>query len=501
VVDAVAAQHQAMLGIVVKDLASGDTARLNDGSRFSSASLYKLFVMQAVADQIKTGSLGLNDMLTVSAEVVAADPYADLPVGTRTSVDCALQAMLEESGNTAADLLIDHLGLDAINAHMVELGLTQSITNDDTAFTSPADVARLLESLAHDAVSNKDPVSARMLDMLAHQQHSDRLPVPLPMNVRVAHKTGELPNLRHDAGIVYAPGGAYLFVAMVQSASSESAARTTIVDLSQAVYAALQPTGVTLYQGLPPRLAREIFDVPDAQGRMELLVDPRTQTEPVAAPRPSGSEPPRLRSEALPDLVALQAEAAQQGVPFAVIDGLRYPTDARAAQVQPTAYVAPCAMEIPGPGKALRYGQPPTSAQSIGLKQQWLGTVAVVGDAQGRAFSSSESETPTGQWLLTHAWEHGFISAPPETEAGMSLGHEPWTLRWVGHEMAATLHAQGATGKAAEAALGRARTDLGSPPGLDSLTQGPDSQGVPCWATSDRTTQGCPARWFFSPST
>ena len=98
-----------------------------------------------------------------------------------------------------------------------------------------------------------------MLDVLAHQQHSDRLPVPLPINVRVAHKTGELPNLRHDAGIVYAPGGAYLFVAMVQPEPSDSAARTAIVDLSQAVYTALQPPGVTLYQGLPPRLAREIF--------------------------------------------------------------------------------------------------------------------------------------------------------------------------------------------------------------------------------------------------
>src|SRR5260370_38922786 len=108
-----------------------------------------------------------------------------------------------------------------------------------------------------------------MMDLLAHQQPCDRLPVPLPMNVRVAHKTGELPNLRHDAGIVYGPGGAYLFVAMVQSAPSESAARTAIVDLSQAGYAPLPPTGVTLCQGLPPRLARETFDVPAAQGPMQ----------------------------------------------------------------------------------------------------------------------------------------------------------------------------------------------------------------------------------------
>jgi hypothetical protein len=77
---------------------------------------------------------------------------------------------------------------------------------------------------------------------------------------------------------------------------------------------------------------------------------------------------------------------------------------------------------------------------------------------------------------------------------------EPWTLRWVGQSMAARLHAEGLSGRAAQAALERARSEIGPVAGSDGLSQGPDSPGVPCWATADTTTQGCPARWFFSPS-
>src|SRR5919199_19598 len=223
--DAVAAQHPGSIGVVVTALGpEHQSASVHAERRFRSASLYKLFVMQTAADSMDAGDLDPDETLTLTAAVAMDDPYTDLPVGTQTSVDCALQTMLQMSGNSAADVLVDRLGLPAINA--------------------------------------------RMLDLLSGQQHADRLPAPLPLGVRVAHKTGELPNLRHDAGIVYAPSGAYVFVAMVQDAPSEAAARGAIVDLSRAAMGAPepQPAGLTLAYGLPPRLAREVFAVPDARG-------------------------------------------------------------------------------------------------------------------------------------------------------------------------------------------------------------------------------------------
>src|SRR5262249_55839022 len=115
--------------------------------------------------------------------------------------------------------------------------------------------------------------SDAMLSLLANQQRNDRIPMPLPQDVPVAHKTGELTHLRHDAGIVYAPSGPYLMVAMVENAPSEPAARDAIVDLSQSVYAYFEHTDAPLYRGLSPRLAREVFQAPDEKGRLTPMAD------------------------------------------------------------------------------------------------------------------------------------------------------------------------------------------------------------------------------------
>jgi len=45
--------------------------------------------------------------------------------------------------------------------------------------------------------------SIEMKNLLLAQAVDDRIPKYLPENIKVAHKTGELDTLRHDAGIVY----------------------------------------------------------------------------------------------------------------------------------------------------------------------------------------------------------------------------------------------------------------------------------------------------------
>lgn len=500
----VLARQTGTVGVVVKPLAGSQaTVSLNADGRFRSASLYKLFVMQTAASRIDAGDLDRAEVLTLTPALVADDPYSDLPVGTRTTVDCALQTMLEMSGNSAADLLVDRLGMDAINQQMASLGLTQSVITDETAFTSPADVARLLDGFATRAAGGAK-TEAGLLDMLSAQQHDDGLVAPLPLGVRVAHKTGELPNLRNEAGIVYASSGAYIFAAMAQDANSEQAAQAAIVELSRAAYDALDPVGLTTYRGLPPSLARQVFAAPDARGRLLLPGDPRTDTVPLVAAGidvQPGPNVVRLRPEVVPDLLAMQAEARDAGTPFSARDGLRAPTDAQAAQAQPAAWITPCPVQLPnGATGGVRYGQPAAPDSRPGLAQQWLGTTVVVGDA-----SVPEAGDGTAQWLLAHAAEYGFVPAPPETATGEALGHEPWTYRWLGRDLAADLSARHISGPAVVSELARLEADLtaqASPADpLRTLLAAPDSQAaVPCWATPDSTTQGCPSRFYFAPS-
>jgi beta-lactamase class A len=438
--------------VVVANLQTGATASVNPDQQLRSASLYKLFLLQYAFAQMWAGRLDAQEQLTLGQALADANPYTDLVVGTRSSVSCALRTMVEISSNSAADLLEQRLGDDAVNAYLRGLGLQQSYITPDRAYTSAADVAHLLAALA--LGQTVSPLaSSQMLTMLLAQQENDRLPQPLPVGLPVAHKTGELPNLRHDAGIVYAPAGPYLLVALVTDAPDEAAARGAIVDLSEAVYNHFAPEGLPRYLGLVPRLAQEVFRVPDAQGRLPLLLDPRADTVAVGSRgvvQREGGEEIRLRQEVVPDLLDLQRAASEAGVPFWVGAGLQPPNDSTRGKVLPTAFIAPCAMDVPPPPPTTPTPAPsaatpmptpaPTPVPARVAPQAWLGTVIrVADDASGVPSTADETDNPTVRWLDDNAWQFGFVPGLPESETGSAIGHEPWTFRWVGRQMAAAI--------------------------------------------------------------
>jgi beta-lactamase class A len=362
-------------------------------------------------------------------------------------------------------------------------------------------VAIVLERLARGELVSA-AASQRMLDMLAAQQHNDRIPAALPLSVRVAHKTGELPGVRHDAAVVFAPSGAYVLVIMVQDAPAEAAARAAIVDISRSVYTALEPAGLPLYLGLPPRLARQVFATPDPQQRLPLPGDPRTETarlpEDVEAAADAGDI--RVRAELVDDLRQMQRAANAAGSAFWIRAGYRQPTDAEASKALPTEWILPCPVEHPPlvGDRAVDANQ----AAAAEPRQSWLGTVVSVTD-QREAAPSREDEgmTPTGTWLARHAAEYGFIPALAESAAGRSIGREAWAWRWVGRQMGARVAqfvGQSSYSVRALEQLGRAQAELGA---MDPRTREPPLWGIQdnCWTIATSSGRGCPARWYFLP--
>ena len=486
-VEAAVARHQGSISVVATNLDTGATASVNADQQLSSASLYKLFLLQSAYAKMSTSELSPQEKLTLRQDLADANPYTDLRVGTRSSVSCALQTMIEISSNSAADLIEDRLGDDAVNAYLLALGLQKSYITPDHAYTSAADIARLLDGIALGQAVNP-LASSQMLTMLLEQQENNRLPLPLPVGIAIAHKTGELMNLRHDAGVIYAPSDAYLLVTLVANAPSEAAARDTIVDVSQTVYNAFGPAGVPRYLGLSPRLAADVFRAPDARGRLPVLLDPRTDSVAIGGlgvVQLHPDETVRLRQEVVPDLVAMQQAAAEVGFPFWVVSALQALNDTTARWVLPTAFVAPCAMDVPPPAPVT--STPPTATPTPALvpdeptptpsltrtpaplrfaPQAWLGTVIEVSDDPARQASpDDEPESLTVQWLEHNAWQFGFVPALPETDAGAAFGHEPWTFRWVGQAMAAQLQPlleSGDYAARAPAALRRAENELAS---------------------------------------
>jgi beta-lactamase class A len=82
-----------------------------------------------------------------------------------------------------------------------------------------------------------------MLRILHAQEFRNGIPARLPSAVRVAHKTGEISTIAHDAGVVYAPNRKPYVIAVLTEWSAEAGGRKkTIAEASHLIYDMLTGT-------------------------------------------------------------------------------------------------------------------------------------------------------------------------------------------------------------------------------------------------------------------
>lgn len=204
-------------GIYLEDLADGEVFGLNENETFYMASLYKLMVMYYFYDQVAQGTLKPTDA-----------------VGNSTWSE-AVESMITVSDNLAGESLGTRLGWEKIEAEMESLGLTKTRLGADLIST-PADIATLLEKMAFgEAVSAE--ASLQMVETLLRQKLNSRLPRYLPPAVEVAHKTGELDEFRHDAGIVILPSGrSFIIVVMSKDSGPDAVSAEVIAQIARVAY-------------------------------------------------------------------------------------------------------------------------------------------------------------------------------------------------------------------------------------------------------------------------
>lgn len=235
-------------GIVIKNLKTGESYISNEHRVFDAASLYKLWVMAVVYQQIQSGKLMPDQVLSEDIAVLnkdfSIDPdKAELTDGVVTlTVDSALVQMITISHNYAALLLAKQVRLAKIEAFLKENGFKESKVGTSGALpkVTPFDIALFLEKLYKGELADQEH-SQKMIELLKNQKISDGLPNYLPdeqsteRSVAVAHKTGDIEGFKHDAGIVFTGKGDYIIVIMSESASP-TGAQERIAILSKAVY-------------------------------------------------------------------------------------------------------------------------------------------------------------------------------------------------------------------------------------------------------------------------
>mgnify|MGYP001607519184 FL=1 len=226
-------------GIYIKNLSSGKTFALNEHRVFDPASLYKMWVMGAVYEQIKEGKLKEDDTLVANIEGLnkkfGIEPDdAELKEGVISfSIKSALEQMITISHNYAAFILLEKAGNDNINNFLKRYGLDDSSIGPEVK-TTAQDISQFLEGIYKGEVVDAQ-YSQKMIDALAKQQLNDRLPKYLPEGTKIAHKTGNLNLFENDAGIVYSPAGDYIIVVLTET-NDPLGAREKIARISEAVY-------------------------------------------------------------------------------------------------------------------------------------------------------------------------------------------------------------------------------------------------------------------------
>lgn len=270
----VAAVPDAVVGVAYEDLGTGDTLFIDADESFHAASTMKVPVMIELFRRADAGGLRLDQrVLLVNRfrSMVDGSPYALDPaddsdssvyalVGTRVPVRRLIDEMITRSSNLATNALIELVGAAHADSTAHALGARRIAVRrgveDNKAFaaglnntTTARDLAVLLAAIEQGRAASRASCDA-MRDILLHQEFSAEIPAGLPPGTPVAHKTGWITGVRHDAAIVYPRGRApYVLVVLTRGIADDAVSRPLIADISRLVYEqAMSRGGVAVAQ-------------------------------------------------------------------------------------------------------------------------------------------------------------------------------------------------------------------------------------------------------------
>jgi beta-lactamase class A len=206
----------------VHDLEAGTRAAVREREAFPAASLIKLPILLRLLEMVRAGEVSLEQptRLRERHKTGGAGIVQFFHEGLEVSLADACTAMIALSDNTAANLLLDTTGIAPVNAMLARLGCRRTRLHRyfgkpempgpaGPSQAVPAEIGSLLELLVRRQMLTPD-LCALALVMLRRQTHRALIPRYLPEGTPVAHKTGSLAGVRHDAGVFWRPakGGA-----------------------------------------------------------------------------------------------------------------------------------------------------------------------------------------------------------------------------------------------------------------------------------------------------
>ncbi len=249
------------IAVAFQDLNTGDTLFINEKIQMHAASTMKTPVMMEVYKQASAGKFSLYDSVLIKNEFSSivdsskfsmdisedSDDVVYNNLGKKMCIYDLVYQMITVSSNFATNIMVDLVGaknvmdlMKSIDANNIRVlrgvedikAYDQGLNNTTDAF----DMLIVMKAIANKQIISEDACD-EMIEILLDQKFNDKIPSLLPSTVKVAHKTGSITNISHDAAIVYLDQEhRYILVILTKDLDSPKQAREIIAKISKMIY-------------------------------------------------------------------------------------------------------------------------------------------------------------------------------------------------------------------------------------------------------------------------
>ncbi|MGG7177014.1 serine hydrolase [Clostridium paraputrificum] len=217
-------------GFFFEDLSSGFIYGYNENVQMVAAGCMKLPIAVSLIKAVEGGKVDFMDKIPIGGKDMVYGTGIIHEFNERDyTVFELLVAMLIQSDNTAANKIIDIVGMDQINSDIKEMGLINTELNRKTIderdvkkgidnITSAYDLSKIWKHL-HNATYLSEENSTMLIDILRRQQIKNKLALYIPDDLKfeISSKTGDKKGVENDTALIQLPKGNFVFTVLSTS--------------------------------------------------------------------------------------------------------------------------------------------------------------------------------------------------------------------------------------------------------------------------------------------
>jgi beta-lactamase class A len=285
-VHAIAAEHHGDIALFAENLKTHETVAISPDMPVQTASVIKLAILYQALEQVRSGKAHFDDKITLTASDQVAGSgvllFFDAPLSL--TLKDVLTMMIVMSDNSATNLVIDHLGLENIDAQIAKLGLKDTYLYKKVFMPAPAgkvmpadqkkfglgkttarEMAFVMTKIARCELAEPgSPTQADdaklcqvALKMLHVQFYRSAIPryldgMPGATSDSIANKTGSLDAVRNDVAAISTKNGmviisVFTFNNKDHSWGAEQEGELSIAKLARAIIQSWSPEGLAAW--------------------------------------------------------------------------------------------------------------------------------------------------------------------------------------------------------------------------------------------------------------